>query len=107
VLLAPLALRALGTLTLSINIILSEKISELSSKPKDLNILTIFLSLTIFRSFIKGEKMAKLTLSIPRELKGRLDKMPEVNWSEVIRAGIEKKVKQLEKFEQLVSRGVI
>ena len=49
--------------------------------------------------------MAKLTLSIPKELKERLDKMPEVNWPEVMRAGIEKKVKQLEKFEQLVNRG--
>lgn len=56
---------------------------------------------------MEDEKMAKLTLSIPRELKDRLDKMSEVNWSEVIRAGIEKKVKQLEKFEQLVNRGEI
>jgi len=76
-----------------------------SLKPKGLYILTIFPLLTIFRLFTEDEKMAKLTLSVPKELKGRLDKMPEVNWSEVIRAGIEKKVKQLEKFEQLVNRG--
>jgi len=78
-----------------------------SLKPKGLYILTIFPLLTIFRLFMEDEKMAKLTLSVPKELKDRLDKMPEVNWSEVIRAGIEKKVKQLEKFEQLVSRGEI
>jgi len=76
-----------------------------SLKPKGLYILTIFPLLTIFRLFMEDEKMAKLTLSVPKELKDRLDKMPEVNWSEVIRAGIEKKVKQLEKFEQLVNRG--
>lgn len=51
--------------------------------------------------------MAKLTLSIPKEVKERLDKMPEVNWSGVIRTGIKKKVEQLEKFEQLVNKGVI
>ena len=55
----------------------------------------------------KGDNMAKLTLSIPKELKDKLDKIPQVNWSEVIRAGIKKKVEQLEKFEQLVNKGVI
>ena len=44
---------------------------------------------------------------IPKELKDKFDKMPEVNWSEVIRAGIKRKVEQLEKFEQLVNKGVI
>jgi len=51
--------------------------------------------------------MAKLTLSIPKELKDKLDKIPQVNWPEVIRAGIKKKVEQLERFEQLVNKGVI
>ncbi len=49
--------------------------------------------------------MAKLTLSFPKELKERLDKMPEVNWNEVIVSGIKKKVEQLEKFEELVNKG--
>lgn len=51
--------------------------------------------------------MAKLTLSIPKELKGKIDKLPYVNWSEVIRSGIKNKAEQLEKFEQLVNKKVI
>ena len=51
--------------------------------------------------------MAKLTLSIPNGLKERFDKMPEVNWSEVIRRGIKRKVEQIERFEQLEKEGGI
>lgn len=49
--------------------------------------------------------MAKVTLSIPKELKEKLDKLPEVNWPEVFRRGIKKKIEQLKKFEELEARG--
>ena len=49
--------------------------------------------------------MATVTLSIPDELKKRLDKHPGIKWSEVFRSIIIRKVEQLKKFEQMVERG--
>ena len=54
-----------------------------------------------------GLIMKRLTISIPEELKAKLDKLPEVNWPEVLKTGIIRKLEQLEKFEELVSKGVI
>ena len=51
--------------------------------------------------------MKRFTVSIPKELKGRLDKRQDVNWPEVMKQGIIKKLNQLEKFEELVSKGVV
>ena len=51
--------------------------------------------------------MERITLSIPDNLKEKLDKLPEVNWVEVARVGLKKKVEQLKKFEQLINKGVI
>ena len=45
--------------------------------------------------------MATITLSIPAELKEKMDKFPNVKWSEVLRSIIIHKVKQLKKFEQI------
>jgi len=42
--------------------------------------------------------MATITLSIPNELKERLDKHPEIKWSEVFRSMIIQKVSQLKKL---------
>jgi hypothetical protein len=39
--------------------------------------------------------MANLTLSIPKELKEAMKKFPEINWSEVARDSIKKKIAQL------------
>ena len=39
--------------------------------------------------------MANLTLSIPKELKAEMEKFPEINWSEVTRDSIKKKIAQL------------
>ena len=49
--------------------------------------------------------MATITLSIPDELKRRMDALPEVKWSEIFRNIIIRKVEQLKKFEQMVERG--
>ena len=51
--------------------------------------------------------MPTLTVSIPDELKKRLDKHPEINWSAYLRDRFLLKVKQLKKFEELVGRGGI
>ena len=44
----------------------------------------------------------RTTFSIPKELKERLDKRPDVNWPEVFKEGLRKK---LEKLEELRARG--
>lgn len=51
--------------------------------------------------------MATVTLSISKELKDKMDAMPEVKWSEIFRSAILSKIKQLEKFEEMVERGKI
>ena len=50
------------------------------------------------------EKMERLTLSIPDGLKEKLDAMPHINWPEVMKQGIKKK---LEALEKLRARGEI
>ena len=44
--------------------------------------------------------MAKLrmTFSIPKELKERMDKRPDVNWPEVFKQGLKKRLEILEKL---------
>ena len=49
----------------------------------------------IYSHTTKINKMANLTLSIPNELKERMEKFPEINWSEVARDSIKKKIAQL------------
>lgn len=50
-------------------------------------------------------EMKRFTVSISKELKERLDKMPEVNWPEVMKQGILEKLAKLKKFEELENRG--
>ncbi len=51
--------------------------------------------------------MKRVTFSISKELKERLDRHPDISWSEVVKKGIMKKLAKLEKFEELENRGVI
>jgi len=51
--------------------------------------------------------MASITVNIPKELKEKLDKHPEINWREFLRQRFEIRVKQLRKFEEMVRRGEI
>ncbi len=45
--------------------------------------------------------MATVTLSITKELKEKLDKHPEIKWSEVFRNMIIRKVEQLNKLKAM------
>ena len=45
--------------------------------------------------------MANLTLSIPNELKEEMEKFPEINWSEVTRDSIKKKIVQLNFLKEI------
>ncbi len=44
--------------------------------------------------------MVSLTLSIPEDLKREMDKFPEINWSEIARASIKKRIEILHKFRE-------
>ncbi len=50
------------------------------------------------------DKIVRTTFSIPDELKERLDTMPDINWPEVFKEGMRKK---LEVLERLHARGEI
>jgi len=49
--------------------------------------------------------MATLTISIPDELKKKLDAHPEINWSAYLRGRFSCRVKEFEKFEELRRQG--
>ena len=51
--------------------------------------------------------MATITVSLPREFEETKRKFPEVNWNEVLKRGILKRLEELKKFEELKTRGVI
>ena len=48
------------------------------------------------------EKIIRTTFSIPDELKKMMDKRPDVNWPEVFKQGLKKR---LEALERLHARG--
>ena len=48
--------------------------------------------------------MPNLTLSLTNELKKEMDSVPEMNWSEVAREAISKRVKEYLLFKELVSK---
>lgn len=51
--------------------------------------------------------MATLTISTPKELQELKKKYPKVNWNEVMKQGIIKRLQELKKFEELQKRGVL
>lgn len=51
--------------------------------------------------------MPSLTLSIPQELKEKMQKFPEINWSEVARQAIIEKTKLLEQMNKLLSNSTL
>jgi len=49
--------------------------------------------------------MATFTISIPEELKKKLDEHPEINWPEYLKKRFEERIKELRKFETLKNSG--
>jgi metal-responsive CopG/Arc/MetJ family transcriptional regulator len=49
--------------------------------------------------------MRRFTVSIPNELKEKLDKLPEINWPEVAKEAVVEKLSKLKKFEKLDNGG--
>ena len=50
-----------------------------------------------------GKSMASLTLSVPKDLKHKMDAFKYINWSEVARAAIINKIQLLNKMDTLLS----
>lgn len=44
--------------------------------------------------------MVRMTFSISDELKKKLDKRPDINWSEIFKQGIKKKLAKLEELQK-------
>ena len=61
----------------------------------------------IYTEFNGGTKMATFTVSAPKELEELKKKYPTINWNEVAKQGILKKLEELKKFEELKKKGVI
>ena len=51
--------------------------------------------------------MPNMTLSIPADLKARMDRFKEINWSEVARQAISQKTLLMDKMNQLMSSSMI
>ena len=51
--------------------------------------------------------MATLTITAPENLKELKKRFPHVNWNEIMKQGILKKLEELKKFEKLKSEGKI
>lgn len=44
--------------------------------------------------------MVSVTLSVPEEMREKMDEHPEINWSEVARQSIDRKLRELEFLEE-------
>jgi hypothetical protein len=49
--------------------------------------------------------MATFTISIPEQLKKKMDEHPEINWAEYLKKRFEIRLKELAKFEELKNSG--
>lgn len=49
--------------------------------------------------------MTTFTVSIPEELKKKIDAHPEINWAEYLKKKFEGRIRELIKFEELKSSG--
>jgi hypothetical protein len=48
--------------------------------------------------------MTNITLSVPSELKKKMDMFPEINWSEIARQAIKEKAYQLSILRSIISK---
>ncbi|HLD72714.1 MAG TPA: hypothetical protein VJA23_03950 [Candidatus Nanoarchaeia archaeon] len=48
--------------------------------------------------------MPTITLAVPQEMKQEMEQCPEINWSEVARESIRKKLAQLQVLKAMVSK---
>jgi len=51
--------------------------------------------------------MVTFTVSIPEDLKKKVEQHPEINWSEYLKKRIEQRIIEFRKFEELKNMGKI
>lgn len=51
--------------------------------------------------------MVTFTISIPEDLKRKIDEHPEINWAEYLKKRFEQRIRELNKFEELKNSGKI
>jgi len=51
--------------------------------------------------------MVSLTLSIPEDIKKKMDAFPEINWSETARQAIKNKIEMLETFRKFTEKSTM
>lgn len=66
-----------------------------------INTLNIIYKYPLFYNII-GVDMASLTLAISEELKKKMEKHKEINWSEIARQAIKQKLELLAKMDELL-----
>lgn len=54
-----------------------------------------------------SDKITTFTVSIPDELKKKIDRHPDINWAEYLKKRFEIRIKELKKFEELKNSGKI
>ncbi|MBS1263597.1 MAG: hypothetical protein MAG715_00780 [Methanonatronarchaeales archaeon] len=53
---------------------------------------------------LKVDALVSVTLSVPEEMKEKMDRFPEINWSEVARQSIDEKLRDLQFLEEFKER---
>ncbi len=48
--------------------------------------------------------MVNITLTVPMELKKKMDEFPEINWSEIARQAINQRISDLALFKSITSK---
>lgn len=51
-----------------------------------------------------GDRMANITLSVPEEMLEKMKRHTELKWSDIARQAFEKKLKEIELMEKLLSK---
>ena len=67
--------------------------------------INMIIDLCIYTDIDECTNMATFTISAPKELHTLKKKYPKVNWNEVMKQGILKKLNELQKFEELQKKG--
>ncbi len=50
--------------------------------------------------YANGDSMKRYTVAIPDDLKKEIDALPDINWTQVAKESLEKKIHLLEEFEK-------
>lgn len=54
-----------------------------------------------------GNKMATFTVSVPKEFAEAKKQFPHINWNEVLKRGLIRRLEELKKFRELKARGAL